>query len=103
MRNEKTVTTKLMMSLYSMATHQGFSGIRTGNNDLDLFVLNQWIRKRMNIHILIELDYETIFYRINACDERKQNHFMTKDASILIEDYSSSNWFYFKKLKWFSW
>jgi len=76
MRNEKTVTTKLMMSLYAMASHQGFLGVRTGNNDLDLFVLNQWIRKRINIHILIELDYEEGMYRINACNIQREPEWM---------------------------
>ena len=72
MINEKTVTTRLMMSLYAIATHQGFVGIRTGNNDLDLFVLNQWIRKKMKIHILIELDYEETLYRINCCNIQRE-------------------------------
>jgi hypothetical protein len=80
-----TINTNDIEVLYSMAKNQGYNAFSLGNIDLDLCILQTFLREKKKIYVNVELEFGKLNkYRINFCE-------IVKEPQWLLNGFSH-NW-----------
>lgn len=90
---KKSINTNDIEVLYSMAKNQGYNAFSIGNIDLDLCILQTFLREQKKIFISVELEWGSLKkYRINFCEIVKEPDWLLKGLSkkYLFSDYRTA-------------
>lgn len=69
----KIINTNDIEILYSMAKNQGYTAFSLGNIDLDLCILQTFLRENMKLFVNVELEFGRVNkFRINFCQIVKE-------------------------------